>query len=107
MTVTLKKATLATALTTGAGSTTKLNGTAEFRETADVVWASWGTFDSATATLQGSIDAGVTWFAMDTCTAAAWKSIRVVKGQWVRVSTAGGGGSQSINSAILGVTQAA
>lgn len=65
-----------------------------------------GTFDSATVVFQGSND-GVTWFTLTdpqgnaiSKTSAALEMISELT-RYVRPSTSGGGGSQSINVRVL------
>lgn len=86
---------------------------ATFRPTGSTTYTfyAYGTFASATATLQVSYDGGVTWFAMrdKTNTTVALTSDGmfsdvqfIANGAIARVNTAGGGGGTSIT---VGVTR--
>lgn len=68
-------------------------------------WSVYGTWDSATAQLQWSPDAGTTWIDVDGVSLTAnggWTEVPIAFGL-VRASISGAGGSTSLSSLAGGV----
>lgn len=67
------------------------------------LWAVWGTFDGATATLQYTPNAGATWIDVGASTQADMRGVPLLTGS-ARVAITNAGGGTSLSSKIGGVS---
>lgn len=80
-----------------------VTGSSNAVDKGNYLWAVWGTFDGATATLQYTPNAGTTWIDVGASTQADLRGVPLLTGS-ARVAISGAGGSTSLSSKIGGVS---